>query len=782
MDWRKADLTRCIRVLSHTGRFLSACGYRAAALGTALSGRMERQSFKLLSERFVSQEVSLMEWSPRMDLIALGMVTGEVSLYRLSWMRVWSMDARRGDTPKAFAWRPDGKALAVGWSDGAVSLHEIEDAKKYHEFKLPSPVTCMSWMETPIQKFDVGLPYKYSDKTDELIKDLPVLPAEAGTLEDGTDARWQSAVAKNMSKDHNHLDILLIGNENGFVYVCLMGLLLIGSLPVVESSPVDSARESPVLSVCLSKALSTLTAVVIKQTGESSGCNVHFTQLKGSLISSRCRELSHLSSCFSHIAAVLEYMSDAVKAMSDAWDSIVLQIDSKLSCFSATLPADHSVQDEFLALLTCGTVSLELQTFLLNELTEKGMKKLGHSIRSSYSAIMSLGVTNLMSACQLLVIRLSQLLGMARWQDRFGVLGLSEQLVESCVHQAGSFALKVEELILVIRSSMKDLDGFFRVLYRAILILQDPSQELPDVVQLSRDGVLQVADFLMQLKPKTVAGSTAMHFNLERVSQYLEDRDLSVLPETKPSCWTEFMKGKACSAVGDFVFQSHDTKSLIQMLHSVHASIEIMFKQSSLVVGRSMELVRSQPLLCVQKENMSNISRLASSFSSNSSQLFAVVEPGDQQRALVIRSSDGVMIPLHYTFQINTSPDSSRGTKTTCQKIISTMFYSADTLALLLSSSDVNQASTYSLAFLPIGTFVEKRLVDVLDLSSAEDVSGLIQQTRVLPRTGFQSVCVSGQRRVAAVLSASGRRLILFDMEAGESDSDEEDSNTEDEN
>ena len=732
---------------------------------------MERRAFKLISEKVVPHEVTLMEWSPRMDLIALGLVTGGISVYRLSWVRVWSMDARQSSTPRALSWRPDGKALAVGWSDSVVSLHEIEDAKKYHEIKLPAAVTCMNWMETTVARFDVGLPFSYTDRTENLIKDLPLLPAEVATRD--PKERWQSLVSKNFRKDGDHLDVLLVGDENGYIHVCLMGLFLIGSLPVTDDGPVRSSGNLSVVSVSLSKCLDIFNVVVVKQDGENSSGIVHFTQLKGSLLPSRCRELYHLCSCFSHVAAVLEYMSDAVKAMSDAWDSILLQIDSKLSGFAAKLPADRSVQDEFLALLTCGTVSLELQSFLLNDLTEKGMKKLGQSVRSSYSAIMGLAVTNLVSACQLLVIRFSHLLGMARWQDRFGVLGLSEQLVESCIHQAGSFGLKVEELTIVIRTSMKDLDGFFRVLYRAILTLQDPNQEMPDVVQLSHASVLQVADFLMQLKPRAVAGSTAVRFNLEKVSQYLEDKDLSVLPETKPSCWTEFMKGKETGLAGDFVFQSHDTKSLIQMFHSVQASVEVMFKQPLLVVSQSVEFARSHSLWSIQKEVVTmDVHNLASPCSSNDSDLILAVEPTNRQKALLIRSTDKEKIPELFMLHIRYF--------SSYQKIISSMFYNVDTLALLLnSSSDPERPGFFSLVFVPIDTLMRQGSLDLtqglLDLSLSQDVSGLIHQTRALPRTGFQALCVSGQRRVAAVLSTSKRRIFLFDMEAEESESESSD-------
>jgi anaphase-promoting complex subunit 4 len=742
----------------------------------------ERRAFKLISENVVPHEVTLMEHSPRMDLIALGLATGGVCVYRLAWVRVWTLDAKDGCTPKALSWRPDGKALAVGWSDGVVTLHEIEYAKKYHEIELPAAVTCMNWMETSVKRFGVGLPFSYTDQTENLIRDLPLLPAEVGT--DRPKDRWRSLQAKNIRKDKDSLDILLIGDANGYVHICLMGLLLIGSYLVPDDDDSDgddsdgdnSVRSKlPVLSVSLSKCLGIFNTVVIKRDGKSSNGIVKFTQLISNLLPLKCQELHHFVSCFAHISAVLEYMSDVVKAMSDAWDSILLEIDSKLGGFAAKLPDDRSVQDEFLALLTCGTMSLELQSFLLNDLTEKGMKKMSQTVPSSYSAVLCLATTNLISACQLLIIRLGHLLGMTRWEDRFDQFGMSETTVEKCIHHVGSLSLKVEELANVIRTSMNDLNTFFQVLYCAIWRLENPDHEDADMGQLPQDRLLQVADFLLQLKPRAVAGSTAVCFNLEKVGQYLEDKDLSVLPETKPNCWTEFVKGKETSLVGDFIFQPHETKSLIQMVNSVYASVTAMFRDPIQVITESIYVAQSQPLWPIHEEFMMHTHNLASPGPSSDSDVTVAIEPTNRQRALVIRSTDQKKTPELSMLHI-----------LSYEKIISSKLYNVDTLALLLNSSnDPARTGNYSLAFISIKTLMSQGSLDLtqglLDLSLSREISELIHQIRILPRTGFQALCVSGQRRVAAVLSASKKRIFLFDTEGEESESDDSDTESSDE-
>lgn len=81
-------------------------------------------SFRQLEQRHVSAEVSLLEWNPALDLIALGTGTGEVLLHRLSWQRVWTLPPPPQDAAPApysltaLAWRPDGKILAYAHDNG----------------------------------------------------------------------------------------------------------------------------------------------------------------------------------------------------------------------------------------------------------------------------------------------------------------------------------------------------------------------------------------------------------------------------------------------------------------------------------------------------------------------------------------------------------------------------------------------------------------------------------------------------------------------------------------
>ena len=81
-------------------------------------------TMRQLEEKQVEHEVKLLEWSPTMDILAVGLFSGEVSLYRLNWQRIWTVAPPEQCFCEAVVWRPDGKNFAVGYSNGEVGFKQ----------------------------------------------------------------------------------------------------------------------------------------------------------------------------------------------------------------------------------------------------------------------------------------------------------------------------------------------------------------------------------------------------------------------------------------------------------------------------------------------------------------------------------------------------------------------------------------------------------------------------------------------------------------------------------
>lgn len=89
---------------------------------------------------------------------------------------------------------------------------------------------------------------------------------------------------------------------------------------------------------------------------------------------------------------------------------------------------------------------MELEKFLLQDLTEKGLKKLGHSIELSYSNIQKLVLKHLQNVGHALMYHLSEIKGMSLWHDQFGVLGLATKSIDAAIRCTGAFMMKATEI------------------------------------------------------------------------------------------------------------------------------------------------------------------------------------------------------------------------------------------------------------------------------------------------------------------------------------------------
>ncbi|KAI8839883.1 hypothetical protein BC829DRAFT_27344 [Chytridium lagenaria] len=76
---------------------------------------------------------SICRWAPGHELLAALSVNGELIGYRVkSKSRAWLI-YRRIPAIQDFAWRPDGRELAVGFSDGSLALFDGETGQQTHK-------------------------------------------------------------------------------------------------------------------------------------------------------------------------------------------------------------------------------------------------------------------------------------------------------------------------------------------------------------------------------------------------------------------------------------------------------------------------------------------------------------------------------------------------------------------------------------------------------------------------------------------------------------------------
>jgi hypothetical protein len=182
-------------------------------------------------------------------------------------------------------------------------------------------------------------------------------------------------------------------------------------------------------------------------------------------------QIKLISSKFGVLFSMLTSLKTCIKEMEELWEDILVEMDQKFQLYAlekynrrtplqSTNDAASSIKQEpihhndssslvhdFIQLYSIGSCSDHFKTFLIHELTEKGLKKLETSVENYYSNIQRLLSGNfqqlVLNKFFLIIIHknvffrislnifyhLNELLGMTKWIDKFSIFSLTEKRI-----------------------------------------------------------------------------------------------------------------------------------------------------------------------------------------------------------------------------------------------------------------------------------------------------------------------------------------------------------------
>uniref|UniRef100_A0A803TE43 Anaphase-promoting complex subunit 4 n=1 Tax=Anolis carolinensis TaxID=28377 RepID=A0A803TE43_ANOCA len=644
-------------------------------------------AFRQVGEKQLPQEIIFMAWSPKRDLIALANKIGEVLLHRLAnFQRVWSLPPSdsTGKDVTALAWRPDGKILAFGLADTKkVILCDVEKPESLHSFSVDAPITYMHWMEVTEENSVLTSFYDAEDESNLLLPKLPALPKKVFLI-----------YAYGMYK---------IATVTGVIGSCL--------------------------ALCLSSDLKSLSVITEVEVSPESDPEITYFQLDTSLLSTYLPEVTRMARKFTHISTLLQYIKLSLTCMCEAWEEILIQMDSRLTKFVQEKNTTTSVQDEFMQLLLWGKASLELQALLMNQLTVKGLKKLGQSMESSYSSIQKLVISHLQSGSEALLYHLSELKGMAAWKQKYECLGLDASGIEEAVTAVGSFILKGNELLQY----------------------------------MTQKDITFVADFLTE------------HFN-EVTFQYLsptlyfqtcylkdEDDDLVSPPNTEGNQWFNFLKNSNHLKESPLLFPYYPQKSLHFVKRQMEGIIDQCLQKPSDVIGKSVHQCCLFPpyrffyYLFRWNDKTSNLHYVLFTMLENSiSKIYILRRPTD-----VSRSANNGLLAIDFGNFLNNSI--SESSSTSFYSCLDAHFYDDDTITVIITENAEQEGKERILAQLPLSSiYTEENQELEFSWNSGQRLDmqcdGIPTRTvtiegqwRMLENMKAQYVAVNGVRKVSCV-------------------------------
>ncbi|XP_032820549.2 anaphase-promoting complex subunit 4 [Petromyzon marinus] len=740
--------------------------------------------FRQVAEKQLPAEILHMCWSPKRDLIGLASRSGEVLLHRLSnCQKVWGLPPNdsTGSEVTALAWRPDGKVLAVSYGDTErLVLCDVEKAEILHTCRALHRITCMHWVEVK-QDSSPELNSFEDDHTVYLSK-LPALPKS----EENSDIQRLLGDSR--------LNILVLGSCHGVVAFYAFGIFKIASL-LIKS-------EGQCLHLCLSSDLKALSVAVKKtSTLDESHCNIIYSQWDTSLLAANLPEVTKMARKFTHISALLHYQYLTVQSMSGAWEDVLIEMDMGLTNFVKENP-DTSVSNEFMELLLWGTASPELQMLLLNKLTLKGLKKLGHEVESSYYSILKLLTSHLQSGADALLYHLVELKGMAMWRQKYGCLGLREDSVEEAIQIVGSYMLKADELLHVIENSLKNFKSFFRCLYVAMLHMSDETIP-PELSKVSQKELMFVANFLKDHfeKEPTLFEKKGKFFNVDRVGQYLKDELLLTPQDMKHNSWVNFVEKSVHLKDSPLLYTNFPTRSLCQMRTLMDENVQQCLQQPAEVISGSLcecvegvlfrhparEDTRSFCLSFWSDEDASQQYTVYSVGAVPTSSLILMRTTTDSTRARNEIPGSLQLVALEFWGRMKWKRSERADDTKSKHRVVDAKFYDGQTLSVLLLEEDGGEEKGPLLAQVPFASVYRDQeqqlsLQSCSFKTSLEEQKGsipvhvvtLVDQCRRMENMKARFVSVNGIRNVSCVLSSNLRHVRMFEMDVEEEGEAEE--------
>ncbi|XP_046444203.1 anaphase-promoting complex subunit 4-like isoform X2 [Daphnia pulex] len=723
---------------------------------------MMRQSDEKHILGTASTEILL--WSSRRDLIAVSNSSGEVFLRRLSWSKVWKL-SKRGDGVKvtAIVWRPDSVILAVGYSSGHVVLVDVESGEVVHTFNpCEEPITALSWENCSTS---------VKEEADNFL--LPeLLPQPLKVNSSKLDAG--SALDGDKGLKHEELlSILWIGLKNGLVYGFAFGLFPCCLLKLSEMSG-GSDSIGPVRSVFPNGDHSQLCLLADVRAGSS---EVLLMTVETPLITHCLKELYGLGFLYRQITGLMDCLISAQKALQEAWEDALVDLESKMVRYESN-DGKSSLSVDLMELLMFGHAGIKLEKFLVTDLTDKGLKRIGQAVELSYSNMQKLLIKHIVCANYQLSHYLTQLCGLAKQEDRFSCLGLQVNSCLAAYRAAGSFTAKTAELQQVIDGSVKYLKTFFRWLYVTILRLSDEPIP-PELATSTQQDVRFIANFLAK------DFETDGQVRLDRIGQYLRNEPLTFVASSKTRPWDMLIE--ACPSIANLqdsdLFQPRAERSLAQEFAHLEHQVKASFEAIPSAVGQtaSLPFITDLTLDC-PSDSLDKIRITTRSIN----------QPKDRCNLLGLTNSTTHSSGF-YLFEFASEKERKNLTRAAffsfgkCDhlppgeyKIADLQFYNNEIMSVLLSI----ERSTNSIFVQLSLCLLREHLAPVVqgNLRSV-DVNTFIEASSFRVLNDFQATTLglSSSRKVAAIFSSSKRKVRIFDMEVEEEeDVEDEDQDIED--
>ncbi|PRD19545.1 UNVERIFIED_CONTAM: Anapc4 [Trichonephila clavipes] len=671
-----------------------------------------------------------------------------------------------------------------------IRLCDVDNSETVHVLDVHC-VTSLTWVQCMQLDPEEYRP-NYTDRSTELLQER--FPVNKG-YSTASNKREEMAEDFKRMKGQKELNILVIGGEFGSVHLHSFGMYPTGFIEFGIQP--DKPTCDRVVSVTLSRDFRLLT-VMLEKKDEAENYSYHYRSFFISLIYDCMGEIKIVSLKFGQISSLLTCLSSTIRAISEAWEDILLEIDTKLHNYAHqkhTTSEETTIGDDFLELLMFGNPSDSLEKFLMHDLTKIGLKKFGQSIEFSYSKIQKLVLKRLQYVGAALYYHLNDLKGMAKWTEQFGPIGLRESLVHEAKMATGSFVLKTNEIQQVIDNSLNNFKAFIQWLHSVMLRLAEEPIP-PEISRLTQQDLNFVAEFLKEHFTIEYDENKKTTVKLERVAQYLKHEDLPYPPSYSGNPWVKFLKDNPQMFETGIIFQNQPEKSLVTMYSDLRKVVDTAVEGPWTILQETVH-EQNRYTLC-ETGKVQSLPKMSHFYCTETNYMFTAITDSAPpcSHFYLIREksteskSNGVEvigITFHGAIYSPLAPSTSSSTEAnTNLKILDLKFYNKETITVLLSEDNPeDKNSSYLLQYSIKSLLMQLKPIAAgtgqllgLDVPILK-VSPFMEKKICKKLEGMKAlqIAVSGSRKVSCILFSSKRQICIFEMDV----EDEEDEMEHDE-
>ncbi|EDX17467.1 GD16927 [Drosophila simulans] len=747
----------------------------------------QTSSMKLLGARNMSCIVERMEWNNKMDLIAYGTEKGEVVIQRLNWQKIVTFPTPGEDVRvRSLSWQMDETLLAVGYSNGKVALLDAESGTIISGLIYEDDIKKVYFSKAINSKENLGT-YTCNVK-DKHRKFLPKLQPMTNI-----DPCLKTLDQKSFPKGSPCFLVVIM--RSGKVHLLLLGALQAGSIDLTQH--ILHPQEFDVYDVRMNGDCNAIYALL------RDGQELILLHFQNQVLQDCMAPMLELATHCAHILETKNYINDTQQCLTEAWETVQLEMDNKLTRYANSQPYGV-ISAHFLELHVFGFATFEVEEFLFETLSEKGFKKIANSVDLSLSNLQSVVFKQLNGAAINMFYFLNTIAGFGRMSHFFESL-ISPDVANEAMRACGAFVLKVHELQRTIDTLAYDMKLFHAWMIFTILRLSH--QEIPDDLVLTEEENIAMADFICAMEPELDDRSddedeldsqsetpppARSKFNLERVGQYLDNAYLTQpYPRDPMQLWEEMVAENECLSHCK-LFVPHDTNlSLVQqrdkmfnaidaVFHKPTESISGSFKVSSTVICNDLppmepgEDLRDKDIVtCSYYVNEAARSdMLACTISGQEAMILEFSRAGDDS----VRCTRITLEPGLFTTSV---PEDF------CYlRFVDLQFYNESSLSILAQSINAGPGVRPHSFFIQFSLTAALNystqhrmgpLVKLSETTMSQSIHDIVDGAAFKGLDGFSDMlAVSGSRKVATVLSDRKRKMTIFEMEIEEEEDDTE--------